>query len=52
MFKTSDPRCADEVHPDIEIGMDGNRQRNLTKICVCPDLEQREQIEENILHIE
>jgi hypothetical protein len=52
MFRTSDPRCAKEVHSESEIGSSGYRESNLTKICVCPDLEQRVQIDDHIQHIE
>lgn len=52
IFQTSDPRCAKEEHSESKIGSRGYRERNLTKICVCPDLEQRGQIDDHIQHIE
>jgi hypothetical protein len=51
-FPTSDLKCKAEVHSRFEKRQDQIVEYNLEKICICPDLNEREQLEEEKLHQE
>lgn len=49
-FPTSDPKCKAEIHHLYEQKDVLTREYNIEKICICPDLDERRQLEEEELH--
>lgn len=49
-FPTSDPKCKVEVHHFYEEKDVLRKEYNIEKICICPDLDEYRQLEEEELH--